>query len=190
MDAAQSKSAVDEALRAHDEGRHAAAFKALKRLSANGGDAEAFHMLGYMYDNGQGTRRNSRLALQWYLRSFGAGLSISAMNIATIYRDRGDRKREFEWYRRAADLGDGDAKVEVAIRYLSGKGVRRNRNTAIRFLEEALKAHQNLSESGRDTAVQLLHGCRNAGSRASNGISASPICGVRRRYVRRKHSLV
>lgn len=153
----RKRSAYDEALRALEKGRPVAAFRSLKRL-AESGDEDAFHMLGYLYDVGEGTRRNRKNAMHWYLRSYRTGRSVSAANIATIYRDLGDARAEFGWYERAAALGDGDALLEVAIRRLSGKGVRRNLNVAVRELRAALRA-KNTSEWARDVARQLLHGC-------------------------------
>jgi len=134
------------------------AFAALKRLAENG-DEGAYHMLGYMYDVGEGTRRSPRSAMRWYRRSYRAGSSTSAINIATMYRDAGDHRKEFEWYRRAAALDDGDAKLEVAIRYLSGKGVRRSIKLAIHHLEDVLRT-KDTSEAATDIARQLLHGCK------------------------------
>jgi uncharacterized protein len=148
---------VETALQALENGKHAVAFKSLRRL-AEAGDAGAFHMLGYLYDVGEGTRRNPRKAMFWYLRGYEAGQSVSAVNIATMFRDAGDARKEFEWYRKAAALDDGDAELEVAIRLLAGKGVRRDLKLAISHLRAVLKA-AHTSEAARDTARQLLHGC-------------------------------
>jgi TPR repeat protein len=75
-----------------------------------------------------------------------------------MYRDAGDAKNEYEWYRKAAALNDGDAELEVAIRLLSGKGVRRNLRMAVLSLRRVLKVN-NTSDAARDTARQLLRGC-------------------------------
>jgi len=148
---------VEEALRALESGRAATAFRSLKDLAESGVE-DAFHMLGYLYDVGEGTRRSRKAAMLWYLRSYRTGRAISASNIATIYRDSGVHRREFEWYQRAATLGDGDAGLEVAIRYLSGKGVRRSLARAIECLRTVLQT-EHTSEAAKDTARQLLHGC-------------------------------
>jgi TPR repeat protein len=155
---------VDSALLALEAGKATVAFRALKRL-AESGDAGAYHMLGYLYDVGEGTRRNSQNAMRWYVRGYREGQSTCAINIATMYRDAGDTRKEFEWYQRAAALKDGDAKLEVAIRYLAGKGVRRSVKLAIQQLESVLRT-KHTSEAGRDTARQLLRGCK-VGRRAA-----------------------
>lgn len=148
---------VESALLVLEAGRHTVAFEALKRL-AEAGDAGAYHMLGYLYDVGEGARRNRKKAMFWYLRGYRSGQSVSATNIATMFRDAGDSRKEFEWYRKAAALDDGDAELEVAIRLLSGKGVRRNSKLAVLRLRAVLKA-RDTSEAARDTARQLLRGC-------------------------------
>ena len=50
----------------------------------------AFHSLGYCFDViGVGVRRNSQLAMRWYLRAWRNRGETAAANIATMYRDRG-----------------------------------------------------------------------------------------------------
>jgi len=150
-------STTDDALHALEAGRVTQGFRILKRLG-EGGDESAFHMLGYCYDVGEGTRRNRKLAMYWYTRGYRAGRAASASNLATVYRDMGRSKAEFTWYQRAAAMGDGDALLEVAIRYLSGKGVLRSRTRAIVLLE-AVRKSKYVTPDSRDVARQLLYGC-------------------------------
>jgi TPR repeat protein len=152
------KLTVDQAIGAQDERRYGVAFRALKYW-AEQEDASAFHMLGFMYDVGQGTRRSRARAIYWYKRAYSCGESIAASNLATIHRDSGQPRLEFDWYKRAADLGDGDALVEVGIRYLSGKGVQRNVLKATKCFATALRS-KHICEDGRDVARQLLWGCK------------------------------
>ena len=147
----------DAALGAYEAGKKVFAFRQLKRL-AEACDESAYFMLGYFYDTGEGTRRNAKRAMYWYLQSFDRGNSAAATNIATMYREAGNSRREFEWYCRGAELGDGDAALEVAIRLLSGKGVRRNLKLAIARLKSVGK-DEHSSADARDVAKQLLRGC-------------------------------
>src|SRR5690349_449160 len=116
---------VDKALRKLEAGKAREAFVTLKRLAEVGNEA-AYPMLGYLYDVGEGTWKDVEQAVHWYLLGYKSGSSMCASNLATIYRDAGESRNEYKWYKRAAEMGDGDAQVEVAIRLLSGKGVRRN----------------------------------------------------------------
>ncbi len=147
---------VDQALLAHEAGDYGQAFCWLKSLAEQGA-AEAYHMLGYLYDVGRGTRRSKAKAIYWYRKAYANGESASASNLATIYRDSGAARLEFEWYKRAADLGDGDALLEIGIRYLSGKGIRRSAAKAVACFAAAMES-KNACEASRDTARQLLWG--------------------------------
>src|SRR6266849_1360166 len=62
----------DEAAAAYDRGDYATAFKELKRL-ADKGDIEARTMVGFMFANGLGVRRNYAQALEWYRRAADQG---------------------------------------------------------------------------------------------------------------------
>jgi TPR repeat protein len=148
---------VEKALRRLEAGKAREAFVALKSL-AEAGNTEAYPMLGYLYDIGEGTWKDAKQARHWYELGYKSGSAICASNLATVCRDAGDSRNEYKWYRRAADLGDGDALVEVAIRLLSGKGVRRNLTGAIRLLKQ-VEGMADTSEAGRNSARQLLRGC-------------------------------
>jgi len=150
--------AVEKALLDLEAGKDQKAFLALKRL-AEAGNKEAFPMLGYLYDVGKGTWRDAKRAMHWYMLGYKSGSATCAANIATVYRDAGNASREFEWYKRAVALGDEDAKLDVAIRLLSGKGVRRNLKSAILLLKDVVANTTDTSEAARDTARQLLWGC-------------------------------
>jgi TPR repeat protein len=119
-------------------------------------------MLGYIYDLGRGARANRAKALHWYLRAYKAGGTtgaLAASNLATVYRDLGQPRQEFQWYVRAAELGDADAILEIGICYLSGKGVKRSPFLAVEHFKSASKS-KHISEAGRDTALQLLTSCK------------------------------
>ncbi len=152
---------IDQACTAYDKGRWKPAFRAFQVL-AEQGDETAFLMLGYIYDTGRGARRNLAKALHWHLRAYkvgGSTAALAASNLATICRDFGDSRQEFQWYLRAAKLGDGDSLVEIGIRYLAGKGVKRSPSMAVKHFKAAMRS-KNITEAGRDIAQQLLRSCK------------------------------
>ena len=51
--------------------------------------------------------------------------------------EKGDYRNAFEYYTRAAELGDVDAQYELACLYEFGKGVEKDRGKAVHYLEEA-----------------------------------------------------
>ena len=80
--------------------RPAAAVK-LYQLVANRGFAGAYLNLGYCYDVGLGTPRDLEQAIYWYRKAVRAGDSAAAMNLAIIWRERGDARKGAYWDRRA-----------------------------------------------------------------------------------------
>jgi uncharacterized protein len=117
------------------------------------------HNIGYYYDRGVGVRRDARQALFWYRAVWRKhGYESAANNIASIYRDRKDHRRAFVWYRKAAEAGDGDAFVEIAVRYLRGQGVRKDASCGVELLRRAIRSTR-ITESGRDDAKYHLGVC-------------------------------
>ncbi len=137
--------------------------------AARAGEPSAMHNIGYYYDRGVGVRKNPKRALFWYRAVWRKhGYESAANNIASIYRDRKDHRRAFVWYRKAAEAGDGDALVEVAVRYLRGRGVRRDPVRGVELLRRAIRSNR-ITESGRDDAKYQLGLCYLRGT----GVTAS-----------------
>jgi len=100
-----------EASRLWEKGKHREAFTRMSSL-ATSGYVFAQTTVGYFFDVGIGTRKNSSRALYWYRRAFVQGSASAANNVGTIYRDRGRRRLALHWFRRAVELGDEDASLE------------------------------------------------------------------------------
>ena len=88
-------------------------------------------------------------------KAFRAGDPCAAHNIAITYRENGDVRTAFTWFRRAARAGDGDALIQLGIHYYWGKGVRSNPRAAVRCFRAAIKA-KNISGMGRDDGFFFL----------------------------------
>jgi len=87
--------AVETWVRADKEwgrGRLRPAFR-LMLAAAKMRESGAQVTVGYMYDNGVGTRRNKQAALYWYKRAYRRGLGAAAHNIGTVWRDDGNFPR-------------------------------------------------------------------------------------------------
>ncbi len=125
------------------------------RRAAGRGSASAQNNLGILLSNGNGIRKNVEEALVWLKKSFRAGDSCAAHNIAITYRENGELQTAFKWFRRAAEAGDSDALIEVGIHYYWGKGVGKNPRAAVRCFRTATKA-KNISGAGRDDAFFFL----------------------------------
>jgi TPR repeat protein len=89
--------------------------KALLELASKGGSAIASGRLGYFYDVGEGGTENKDLAISYYRRAVRLGHAFSALNLATIYRDRGNYQRQRWWLLRALGMGEPQAAIDLGV---------------------------------------------------------------------------
>ena len=78
--------AVEKALWDLEAGREKKAFLTLKRL-AEAGNKAAFPMLGYLYDVGQGTWRDPKLAMHWYMLGYRSGSATCTGDLSILEID-------------------------------------------------------------------------------------------------------
>ena len=96
---------------------------ALLEKAAGQGHAHAMYALAAFYD----ARKEHILAVEWFTKSAEAGLP-KAMNCLGDYLDDGegmaapDYRAAADWYRRAADVGHGEAAASLSNMYGVGRG--------------------------------------------------------------------
>lgn len=124
------------------------------RRSAEAGNASAQICLG----NYLSGRRDTSQAMIWYRRAVRQGESSAAWNIAQMYADRGNQRRAFFWYQRAASMDDGDALLEVGVRYYQGNGVLCDPDAALRCFRKVVQRSSNAhtSQAGLERAMFWL----------------------------------
>jgi TPR repeat protein len=125
------------------------------RQAANRGDSTAASSLGYAYNVGLGTKHNVAQAIRWYRRAARSGDSTATYNLATVFRDDGKARLAFQWWKRAANMRDGDAAVDVGYCYQYGIGTRKNAENAKRMFRRAI-ASRDISHYGREEAMYHL----------------------------------
>ncbi|MHA6724302.1 tetratricopeptide repeat protein [Sphingomonas sp. RS2018] len=139
---------------AAEEGDFAHARACYERGAALG-DGMCFQALGYMYDVGEGVAKDKVIAMKLYRAAWRRGDHAAASNIAVIYRERGEMRTMFKWFERLARAGDGSAQLEMAKCYLSGVGVRKDIQAALRCLAVASNSYY-ITEYEREEAEALL----------------------------------
>lgn len=99
---------------AWEAGHLLSAFRLFLR-GAKEGDESCQQVLGYFYDEGIGIAPNVKNAIYWYDRACTHGRSSSAAyNLSLLYEMTGHSKLSMKYLRRAADLGDEDARRKIA----------------------------------------------------------------------------
>ena len=123
------------------------------RPLAEGGNAEAQNMLGYMYRYGQGVTQDFEQARLWYRRAADLGNARAQNNLGALYRQGlgvlQDYQEAFRWFLRAAEQGNGGAQNHVGLMYYQGDGVKQDLVRA--YMWAYLAAQQ-----GVDPSIQAL----------------------------------
>lgn len=103
-----------------DSGNMRAAFR-LCLEGAKAGDTSCQVNLGNLYDAGEGVKRDRAAAMYWYKRAYRQGDASAANNIAVMWRNEDRPKRALDWFRKAVELGNEGANLEIAKYYLTEK---------------------------------------------------------------------
>lgn len=135
--------------------RQSRAAIALLLKAADGGNVRAASTLGYAYDVGLGAKHDVKEAVRWYRRAIRRGDSVSATNLATLYRDAGNSRMAFRWWKRSEEMHDGDAAVDVGYCYQYGIGTRKNGANARRMFSRAIES-KNITSYAREEAMYHL----------------------------------
>lgn len=139
---------------AEEEGRFDFARQSFER-GASLGDPSCLARLARMYDEGIGGEVDKREAMRLFQLAWRRGRdTVAANNIAILYREIGKPRATFEWFCRAANEGDGSAQLDKAKCYLTGEGVRKDAQAALRCLAAAVTSTY-ISEYEREEAQAL-----------------------------------
>lgn len=84
------------------------------------------------------------------------GDGVAMMNVAAAYRLLGNTRQQFRWYKRAAELRDAEAMLEVGYCYQFGVGVRRDENKAEESYRSAIAETKYITQSSRGEAMYFL----------------------------------
>jgi TPR repeat protein len=120
---------IADGFAAYQRGDYLAAYRLCLPLAQQGnGDAE--FLMGLMYANGQGVRRNYQEAAQWYQQAADDGQDVAQNNLGLMYaaglgvRHSYDEAAKLYWL--AADQGNPRAQYNLAVAYRDGQGVDQN----------------------------------------------------------------
>lgn len=133
------------AYRAYEKDRFDSAYR-LAELAAEYNYPRAIHLIGTLYDpslKGVGSRKNPRLALEWYEKGSELGWASSQLNAARFYKqgeivDK-DLGRYHELILASANGGNVNATYLLGESYERGVGVPIDLGMALKYYKEAAK---------------------------------------------------
>ncbi len=101
---------------------------------ARAGDPEAQYEVGIMYLKGQGTRPDRDAAIKWLRAAAAEGVEQARERLHRM----AENERRFARRLEKAQAGDADARYDVALMLIKGKGVAVDRARARKWLEQAV----------------------------------------------------
>lgn len=122
LQAAAFAAPVDDAIAAYNKGDLAKAVQ-LFRQSAEAGDPQAEHNLGFLYHAGKGVARNDAQAMIWYRKAADQGFAPSQFNVGVMYEEgqsvAADAAQAIGWYTKAAEQNYLPAEQKLADLYIA-----------------------------------------------------------------------
>jgi hypothetical protein len=138
------------------------------KAKADGGDAAAQLKLGKLYANGDGVKRDTKAAANYYRLAADQGNAQAQIALGELHEaGQGvpkDIAEAAKWYRKAAEQGNSAGQYALAVMYLMGTGVPKDD-------AEALKWYRASADQGY--ALALFHlGMR---YKKGQGVTADPV---------------
>ncbi len=127
-------------------------FRYTKKV-AEGGEPTAMGNLANCYYYGNGTKKDRRLAKEWYGRASDAGMDSSTTQLGVMYHEDGNDDKAFALFKEAADRGFPEAMGWLAACYQYGYGTEVNSLAAVQWLEKAA----SLGSREAEQALQYLY---------------------------------
>lgn len=143
LGAAQVWAGFDEGMNAYTSGDYDTAVREFKLL-AEKGDKESQYLLGLLYEEGQGLRKDDVEAAYWYARSAGQGFVDAYFALGQLFVHRKgelqDRMAAHHWFSLAKEYGHrlGDQEMQRNLNAMSPEMADMARN---RFRDRRLASH-------------------------------------------------
>ena len=157
--AAGQREDINAAFKFTDRGDYVSALKILVPL-ADEGVSIAQALLGALYLEGKGVKRDYAKAVAWYRKSAEQGFAGAQFELGAMY-DKGmgvsrDTREAAKWFSKAAEAGVGKAQYNLASMYANGEGVAQDWVLAHMWFSLAAVNGVANGSKGRDAAEKNL----------------------------------
>jgi len=111
------------------------------RKKAEQGDPNAQVILGWLYEEGQGVRKDYKQAVKWYRKAADQGDGLAQYTLGLMYKNgqgvRKDYKQAVKWFRKSAEQRYKGAQYNLGDMYYRGQGVRKDYKQAVRWFRKS-----------------------------------------------------
>jgi TPR repeat protein len=130
----------DDGMQAYKNGNYKKAARLLQK-PAEQGNAEAQASLGFMYEFGEGVRKDDQKAIYWYKKAAEQGNADAEFSLGNSYLDgervRQDCQKGIKLLTKAAKQGHIQAILSLGRMYWHGLRVRQNKSLAKEYFGKA-----------------------------------------------------
>ena len=128
-----------------EDGDFKTAVRMLETLEQRG-EAKASYLLGYMYYSGKGVEESRVVALGYLEKSARAGFIPAIKFLSGLEKKQNaPGEKEIADLQKKADAGDAKSAYKYAMLFMKGEGVKRDKQTAIKYFTAAAEAGHFLS---------------------------------------------
>ena len=139
------------------------AYELLKKVENRpGGGENAQHILGYMYQNGLGIKKDKKESLNWYKKSAEQGNAAAQASLGNSYFNGNgvtkDYKQSVIWYTKAAEQGNAAAQASLGNAFYNGNGVEKDYKQAFNWYTKAAEQGEDSAQSNLGILYQYGYG--------------------------------
>ena len=135
-------------------------YELLKKVENRPDGNSAQYLLGYMYQNGLGIKKDLKESLNWYTKAAEQGNAFAQNNLGVAYFNGNgvtkDYKQSVIWYTKAAEQGNADAQNNLGNAFYNGNGVVQNYKQAFKWYTKA--AQQGLDSAQSNLGILYQYG--------------------------------
>lgn len=128
-------------------------------------NSDAMYNLGLLYMNGQGVKKDFKLAKQWFKRAAFYGSADAAYNLGTMYMSQKfgfpSKKDALYWWKEAAEHGHVDSQYNLGVLLAFGHGTKIDNKGALSWwYKAATKGHKQSAQALAEAYQKGLFGLK------------------------------
>ncbi len=126
----------DNGINSYKQGKYKKAMDSFL-IASNNDDNRAMLVVGIMYANGDGVKKDQKESFEWFKKAAKAGNKHAWIKLGNIYASKKDFKNSFKWFEKAANIGDSKAAYNLGYFYTGGMGVKMDLKKSLEWYEKA-----------------------------------------------------
>lgn len=128
-------------------------------------NADAMYNMGLLYMNGQGVKKDFKLAKKWFKRAAFYGSADAAYNLGTMYLGQKfgfpSKKDALYWFKQAAEYGHIDSQYNLGVMLAFGHASKIDTKSALSWwYKAAVKGHKQSAFALAEAYQKGLFGLR------------------------------